>query len=539
MPSLVVRLVPVFSILTLALACGSRAEDVRGSSSAIVNGQPDTTHPAVVALLDEKDHLVCTGTVIARTSEEDPQQRIGSVLTSASCVLKKPVVAIATKGDFALREESRRYNVIDTSTHPGFDPAVPLGGHDLAVVRIAGAFDVDVIRLVDGEDGLETGAQVMSLGFGKTAAEGKGNSKRHIVEMTLTGTHPFLTYNTPERGICEGDGGGPVLRGVGAEARVVGVHYAGSETCSGTYFSTRVSTERDFIAAELARPLPARSCNLCALTQYSGPDANGKTACARLVDVCLGDEACLAFTRCMGAERVPMIPLAPRPDADKYAECAAATPLGKAPYDAALNCGCSRCAEDCSEEPKCKDTPACGFTREPDLCTSCIQGSCCQQQSDCAADGVCRVCLETNGTDERCVTNALYKAHARCVANDCVAWCGPKDGQNGENGQNGGAGVNGVDGKNGIDGKTGVDGKNGKDGKDGAKGEAGESGVNGVDGVDGKNGADGKVGARGPAGDSGCSVSTTSRGASTRVPLGLVLGALVAFAFTTRRRRSR
>ncbi len=80
-------------------ACVSKKEapspvaDTEASRQAIINGQLDTTHQAVVALIGRNS--ICSGTIV----QTDPQRGIGWVLTAAHCVDDVPQ-AIIQGNDF-------------------------------------------------------------------------------------------------------------------------------------------------------------------------------------------------------------------------------------------------------------------------------------------------------------------------------------------------------------------------------------------------------------------------------------------------------
>src|SRR5262245_42564769 len=122
--------------LLLAVACsseppsrGSSPETLASSSSAIINGTIDTTHPAVVAM--GSSTTLCSGTIV----KTDPLRRIGWVLTAAHCVSKAPVFVI--QGQDYMAANVVRYDVIDYRADPRYT-GVANYDYDFAIVRIAG-----------------------------------------------------------------------------------------------------------------------------------------------------------------------------------------------------------------------------------------------------------------------------------------------------------------------------------------------------------------------------------------------------------------
>ena len=96
----------------LVVACSSSdppSELVGQSSSAIINGQLDTTHQAVVMLYSQSGDKagLCSGTIV----KIDPTTHIGWVATAAHCVEAQPSIVI--QGNDFLGSDVLRYEVVD------------------------------------------------------------------------------------------------------------------------------------------------------------------------------------------------------------------------------------------------------------------------------------------------------------------------------------------------------------------------------------------------------------------------------------------
>lgn len=374
------------------------------ATSAIINGQLDTTRQAVVAIYSQEgqDAGLCSGTIV----KVDPARGIGWVLTAAHCVETKPVVVL--QGD-DITAPDLQYEVIDYEADPRYTGATGSPA-DFAVIRIAGVdATTPTIPLVSSPDGLSTGTPVVSVGYGRTTLIRSGVSDQNTVRRRVAKTIDQLTsqaiaYNMTSSGICQGDSGGPVLVGSGASEKVAGVHSYVQGDCNGTGVSGRVSFGRPFIEGELTRALPREDCSLCKKIENSG---NGR--CAELTRACLDDRECSALYDCLSRGG---------------ASCMKKFPKGEGPLNAVLECGCTgRCESACGPTAGCNEVPKCGFAMRAGDCATCTESSCCAEQQACAADGECYLCLKGGDADPSCERNALRRAVTRCQESKCRAEC--------------------------------------------------------------------------------------------------------------------
>jgi len=399
--------------LVLGVACSmdppdpARGEQVGRTSSSVINGSLDTEHPAVVALILAQGSQggLCSGTIV----KKDVQRGIGWVATAAHCVEVSPALVIQAQ-DFA-SADAIRYEVIDYEADPRYSPQS--GRYDFAMVRIAGVDEsTPVIPLTTAPDGLRVGTAVTSVGFGRTSlseptSPDDHNTQRRVVQKTLGDvTTTLIGYEMRTRGICQGDSGGPVLVGTGSSQRVVGIHSFVQGDCDGDGYSARVTAGLAFFEQELGKALPAESCGLCEKIANSGTQE-----CAAMGASCLADKDCRGYYECLAGGK-------------KTADCVKEYPLAEGPYLAAANCICTRaCADLCSKSPSCTFVPKCGYEVDKGECATCVEGSCCQEELDCASDGQCYVCLKNNDADPKCATNAARKKLATCAASKCATEC--------------------------------------------------------------------------------------------------------------------
>lgn len=395
-------------LLLLGAACATGPDERLGrSTSAIINGTADTTHPAVVALImsSSNQSALCSGTIV----KVDAQRQIGWVATAAHCVDSTPVAAI--QGTDFTAPDAITYRVLDYAADPRYDSTDFT--YDFAMVRILGVdATTPVIPLTTSPDGVAVGTSVTSVGFGRTSitpptSPSGQNTVRRVVQKTLDEvTSLRIGYDMATKGICQGDSGGPVLVGTGTTQRVVGIHSFVAGDCNGRGYSGRVTAGLSFYNQQLAKALPPESCGLC--EKIAG---SGKNVCAEMNDTCFADADCKGFYDCLQGGK-------------KAADCAKQYPLGEGPFYATASCICTRgCADLCSGSLSCVSVPTCGYQMERGTCATCVEGSCCQEESDCAADGQCYVCLKSGDADAACASNALRKKLAACTTTKCKDAC--------------------------------------------------------------------------------------------------------------------
>ncbi len=382
------------------------------TSSPIINGQLDTTHQAVVSLVLQQgnEQGLCTGTIV----KVDPKTRVGWVLTAAHCT-EMPIVAAFQGDDFSANPT--QYAVLDYQA----DSRYSLGGsadqpYDVAVVRILGVDEnTPTIGIASSSDGVTTGTKLTALGYGRTqggtstAGDPDGKRRRVTVSVAQTSTTK-LAFGMNPGGTCQGDSGGPDLITVGGVEKVVGVHSYGDQYCQSESVSGRVSGNLTFINGQLSKAVPALTCEQCQNASFSGDQK-----CAKLSNECLADTDCSALYTCLS--KAGSSSTAQKSCLDKY-------PASVGKILAVQSCGCTdACADACASDANCKDIPQCGFALPDGSCATCGESSCCQEMSDCLADGTCFHCLQTSDADASCASNEARKKIASCFKSHCSTEC--------------------------------------------------------------------------------------------------------------------
>ncbi len=360
----------------LAGACAPDAAAGRSSSrsSAIIGGTADTTHDAVMALLQRQTPTTvygCSGTTIAQAGTS------AFLLTAAHCVvlhdamdeiiqplaLASPSVMTVVPGpdwqtNHALGHE---YMVAAIAIAPGYD-GTSESPNDMAIVRyVTGMPSLPVISVLEAaDDALVAGATLTLVGYGVTVV-GTQNSVRQTVDRpidSLTAQHLFYLQNDI-KGQCSGDSGGPALTRVGGVERVAGVISFDVElpnmgvTCTLEGASVRVSSLASFIHSIIgAGGSPDAGAS---------PDAGLPTDAARVPDAGSGNDA-------------------------------------GSPSDA-------------------QKAPSCGKLTDPrPACAACIASRCCMEAAICGADPLCLGC----GANPLS-TCQLYPPSA--ILTSCLATC--------------------------------------------------------------------------------------------------------------------
>lgn len=377
-----------------------------------MNGQLDTTHQAVVALVSQQGNQqgLCSGTII----KTDPSTRVGWVLTAAHCT-EQPIITALQGDDF--NASPVQYAVLDYQA----DSRYQIGGnanqsYDVAVVRILGVdASTPTIGVTSSSDGVANNAAFTAVGYGRTlggtGATGDADGKRRRISLKVSGTSTTqFTYSMANGGTCQGDSGGPDLISSGGVEKVVGVHSYVEGECDYAGASGRVSGNLTFINAQVSKSVPALSCEQCRNASFSG-----KQKCAQLMSACRADKECSALETCLG--QAGSSSKAQQACLDKYPES-----VGK--ILAAQSCGCAdECAAACADDANCKDAPKCGFSLPAGSCATCGESSCCQEMSDCVEDGTCFNCLQTSDAAAACATNTARKKVASCIQKNCEDEC--------------------------------------------------------------------------------------------------------------------
>lgn len=329
-------------IASAPLGCAAELEpDVGLDEAAVIQGERDTAHPAVVALsITRADgQSTCTGTIV----KVDPATTVGHVLTAAHCIKDARSVRV-TQADDRASADRIRFAVLDFESHPEFTGESPGSSnydHDIGMIRILGVGATTPVMPMLAPEPLTPGARVTSVGFGRTTVVGEDPERPNTVKNRIDGTvlrvgRARFAVRYDGGNICKGDSGGPVVATVDGEKFVVGVHSTTDSQCArGVGVSVRPSSAMAFLAPILDAPAPPASCGVCRASVSSG-----EQACGALERACSTHADCVRFGACVSR--------CAEGDEACVRTCEARFPDGQARREAWLGCRDEACATECA-----------------------------------------------------------------------------------------------------------------------------------------------------------------------------------------------
>jgi hypothetical protein len=427
-----------------AAGCGQLPPQASTTQSPIFGGTPDTTHNAVMALIDQLSATTataCSGTTVATVGAS------GIFLTAGHCVVKNdgmghvitPIQKASADSLFIVPgpdwqqsvQAGLYYGVSDVTVHPQYDGSVN-SPFDVALVRFLGAVPAQpVIPALDPtSDKLVVGTTIDVVGFGKTQTNATNSTRFEVNRVIKSITaNQFLYDQTDMKGACQGDSGGPALVDTPAGTRVAGVTSFGDPDCTMLGASVRVSPVfASFIQNFVSTAPQTLSCSDCALASV-GPG----NACVTQAAACATTAMpCGKFLTCANGCT----------NASTAASCVAAcrrnNAVGASAFDAVITCQCGgMCQAVCANSPSCggmggspgtggsgpttgvagtSGATCGGLSSTNAACDSCIQGSCCTQAATCGNDSTCAACF-VQATSGACRFNVAFTALEGCLAN--------------------------------------------------------------------------------------------------------------------------
>jgi secreted trypsin-like serine protease len=211
-------------------------EAIDVADSEIINGTPDTTHQAVVALFSQQSG--CTGTII----HTNPPA--AWILTAAHCFGNGAIQVAVIGNDY--NDPNQVMSVVDYQIHPQYNPNSQNLEFDFAILRTSGASSSTpvIAAMTPAEDNLVSGTPVEHVGYGLLSSSPEiSTSVRHHAFGNLNQVASVqISYAQPNSGPCSGDSGGPNLADAGGGQRVAGVVSFGDQECEQIGVSGRASS---------------------------------------------------------------------------------------------------------------------------------------------------------------------------------------------------------------------------------------------------------------------------------------------------------
>lgn len=405
------------------------------SHQAITNGTQDTTHQAVMSLVDQTHGTMCSGTVVA------VKGTYGFLLTAAHCVLGEPSQGIPapTTSDLvviqgnSVNNPTTYYPVVDFKANPGYTTS---GNklYDFAMVKFNGAGTATprMQLLTASLDNLKAGSPVEFVGYGITAGGAQDSGTRMHVNNTLQNTAAgyavsALTVSYSEAGglggPCSGDSGGPALYTVNGTQYVAAVTSYGDPNCTQYGISGRVSAVVSTFIDPYINGTTGTGTQTCAQCQQAA--TTGVGACSSEVTACQNNTDCAALVKCLNA--------CAQNDQTCVNNCATQHSAGTAIYQKIGDCVCSTaCTTECASDPSCQGAQ-CGYSFSDATCSTCMNNNCCTQQQNCKNDTTCNSCVTSQTPPANCSSNTADTALMQCYTNKCATQCGMKCGFSSQN----------------------------------------------------------------------------------------------------------
>jgi hypothetical protein len=280
--------------LVLLCTLGACAAHESSSAQPITNGSEDTGDPAVIAVVDANNTVVCTATVIGPHT----------AITAAHCFAGKSPRALRVFFGGAVAAGDTFSAVADARNHPAFDAA--MFAHDIAMLTFRDespatplGFDTRAI------DSSLVGINFSVVGFGTTTSTTADSGSKRIgtARMSAVEAEEFTAMPNPSQP-CRGDSGGPAFL---APSVIAGVVSRGDGACADHATFARIDVARAaLVDPYLAQTAPgtAHAGDACF---YAGHCAGGD--CLQTHDdpllwfcskPCSGDADCPAAMECAG-----------------------------------------------------------------------------------------------------------------------------------------------------------------------------------------------------------------------------------------------
>jgi uncharacterized protein (TIGR03382 family) len=259
--------------ITLAAAAGvgcavDEAPALEVDELAIVDGQLDTGHPAVAALVTGGAQF-CTGTLVA--------PRV--IVTAAHCLPPNyDVTASSIRVFFGdqIGGAGDSLAIDDVYVHPDWNKdVIP---NDLGIVALTEDAAVEPVEMLGPKESIRSGETVTVVGFGITGSDAadNGTKRKGTAEVEDVDASTLYLGRNPEL-TCNGDSGGPLFVSRGGRDKFAGIH--SRSDCETSSLDERVDNHKDeqiaaFVEAHGGGGL-CMADDVCDESCSSDPDCGG------------------------------------------------------------------------------------------------------------------------------------------------------------------------------------------------------------------------------------------------------------------------
>lgn len=300
------------ALVLAATACTTLPDgdpgELGAATAPVVGAELDTGDPGVVALVTSSGRVFCTGTLVSPMT----------ILTAAHCIAESqgdPAVAAFFGND--TEAPGVRIGVNGYQAHPGWTGDLS-GGHDLAVLRLAVAQPLELVKPMNTVDlAAHVGDPYRVVGFGIHDRETRElDGKKRVAQMRIARLDgDYLEAEDVDAdqatAICQGDSGGPGFITVDGVEVLAGIHSYSIQGC----FNPSGDSRPDLYMTTFIQPYIDANDTTCRADgqcvrlgcsndpdcQPCGPDGTCTSGCPLPDPDCatsgLG-EICLADTQC-------------------------------------------------------------------------------------------------------------------------------------------------------------------------------------------------------------------------------------------------
>lgn len=240
-------------------AIAACAWSATAAAQPVSSGTPAAGDPAVIALVNANDQVVCTASMIGPHT----------AVTAAHCVDGGDPRLLRAFFGSLIADGGTAIAVADARVHPGFDP----GGRDIALLTLREPSPAKPLALEPLLDGALVGTSFRVVGFGITGQglTDSGVKREGTARVAALREEELVAVPDPSLS-CLGDSGGPALLPGGT---VAGVVSRGDAACRDHAIYTRVDVARSVLVDPYLAETAPGAAGLGQMCFYDGHCGEG------------------------------------------------------------------------------------------------------------------------------------------------------------------------------------------------------------------------------------------------------------------------